>query len=188
MLARSGLTIPYFINAVAAKMNPLRFNIGFVIHEEAGYSKQFDFSFEDLHIPPDLTLQNLSGSVTFGRTPQGILAKVQARALADSECVRCLDNFLQPLQTEFSELYAFDSRSVAEEGLLVPDDDQIDLAPLLREFLLLDMPIKPLCKPDCPGLDPETGEKRSKDTATRQDAPIDPRFAALKKMLDETEE
>jgi uncharacterized protein len=68
------------------------------------------------------------------------------------ECVRCLVEFQQPLHTEFSELYAFNSHSVSESGLILPDDGNIDLAPLVNEYMLLEIPIRPLCRPECKGL------------------------------------
>lgn len=75
-----------------------------------------------------------------------------------TECVRCLTETIVPLQTEFDELYAFTVRSVSESGLILPEDGHIDLEPLIREYLTLEIPIQPLCKPDCKGLCVECGE------------------------------
>ena len=79
-----------------------------------------------------------------------IQGKFQAKV--DAECVRCLAEFNQPLDMDFSELYAFSARSVSESGLILPEDAHIDLEPLVREYLLIEIPISPLCKPDCKGL------------------------------------
>lgn len=75
------------------------------------------------------------------------------------ECVRCLEEFHLPLHAQFSELYAFNSpkngdlsRLISESGLIVPDDGNIDLAPLVREYMLLEIPIRSLCRTDCKGL------------------------------------
>ena len=57
-----------------------------------------------------------------------------------------------------TELYATSEKSVSESGLIVPEDAQIDLRPLLREYALLEIPINPVCKPDCKGLCPICGE------------------------------
>ena len=45
-----------------------------------------------------------------------------------------------------------------ESGLILPEDGHIDLEPLIREYLTLEIPIQPLCKPDCKGLCVECGE------------------------------
>jgi uncharacterized protein len=43
----------------------------------------------------------------------------------------------------------------------MPDDAHIDLEPLIREYALLEVPINPLCKPDCKGLCITCGENRN---------------------------
>ena len=79
-----------------------------------------------------------------------VQGKFQSKVVA--ECVRCLAEFDQPLDMDFSELYAFSTRSVSESGLILPEDAHIDLEPLVREYLLIEIPISPLCRPDCKGL------------------------------------
>jgi uncharacterized protein len=73
---------------------------------------------------------------------------------------------------------------VSESQLLVPANHQIDLAPLAREYMLLDMPITPLCRPDCQGLCPVCGANRNRENCGHQPDPIDPRFSALKDLID----
>ncbi len=73
------------------------------------------------------------------------------------ECVRCLAEYSQPLHSDFSELYAFNNRGTDESELILPEDGNIDLAPLVREYMLLEVPISPLCKADCLGLCPICG-------------------------------
>ncbi len=110
------------------------------------------FDFTELRLSPDLELQDFSGVVRISRTPQGLVVQADFKGTSTMECVRCLVEFQQPLHAQFSELYAFNSRSVSESGLIVPDDGNIDLAPLVREYMLLEVPIRPLCRPDCKGL------------------------------------
>lgn len=57
-------------------------------------------------------------------------------------------------------------------------DEQIDLAPLVREQFVLAVPYAPLCREDCQGLCPQCGADKNVApcTCTR---PADPRFAAL---------
>lgn len=161
---------------------PFRINVGFIIHEEVGYSHEIPFDLPKVKIE-DLELTNLQGSVTIGRTPQGLV--VQGKFSADTvlECVRCLKEFTYPLQWEFTELYAFTKKSVSESELLVPEDAQLELAPLIREYALLEIPIKPLHDPDCKGLCIECGQDLNiKDCGHSQDQNDSP-FADLKKLL-----
>ena len=131
---------------------PLRLNIGFLLNQQIGTSRDVHFDFPELRLSPDLALHDFSGMARIGRTPQGLVVMGNFKASSTMECVRCLVEFPQVLHAEFSELYAFNSRSVSESGLILPDDGNVDLAPLVREYMLLDVPIRPLCRPDCKGL------------------------------------
>jgi uncharacterized protein len=56
--------------------------------------------------------------------------------------------------------------------------DRVDLEPMLRDTLLLALPIAPLCRDDCPGPDPDEHPVAVEGGETA-DAPPDPRWAAL---------
>jgi uncharacterized protein len=162
----------------------LRLNVGFVIAQSAGFSRDFSLEVPQINLPPDLRLSGLIGTTRVTRTPQGILLQVDLQAETELECVRCLTNFLQTLKVNFTELYAFSKRYVTESGLLMPDTGIIDLTPLLREYMLLEIPFSPLCRPDCKGLCPVCGNNLNESTCIHDDDPIDPRLAALKSLLD----
>ena len=164
--------------------SPLRLNVGFVIAQSAGFSRDFPFELPQINIPPDLQISNLIGSVWATRTPQGILMQADLNVEVSLECVRCLTDFQQPLRVEFTELYAFSQRYVTDSGLLMPETGVIDLAPVLREYILLEIPISPLCRPDCKGLCPICGNNLNESTCYHADDPVDPRLAALKMLLD----
>ena len=147
---------------------PLRLNVGFLVNQPISYSRDFHFDFTNIHIHPDLDLTKLQGAVHIARTPQGLLVLGKFTAATSSECVRCLTNFEQELRIELNELYAFSSRMVSESGLVLPEDGNIDLAPVIREYLLIEMPIRPLCKPDCKGLCIICGEDLNQTTCEHQ--------------------
>lgn len=165
------------------RVNPLRINVGFLVKAEAGYSRTIEFDVPEMVLPPDLTVRQLRGAATFGRTPQGLVTDVSLSGLTHAECARCLDEFELPVATEFTELYAFDERSTTESHLLLPANHQIDLAPIGREYLLLDMPITPLCRSDCKGLCPVCGINRNHEQCEHEQTFIDPRLAALKDLI-----
>ncbi|KAF0110645.1 MAG: hypothetical protein FD147_1502 [Chloroflexi bacterium] len=75
-----------------------------------------------------------------------------------SECVRCLEPFDLHLNIDFDEVFAYKTSSFTESGLYVPEDGNIDLSPVIREYMMLDNPMKPICKPDCQGLCTVCGE------------------------------
>ena len=162
--------------------NPFRINVGFIIHEEVGYSHEIPFEFDKVKLD-DLELQNFQGSVYIGRTPQGLVVQGKFSADTKLECVRCLREFIYPLNWEFTELYAFNKKSVSESGLLLPDDAHIDLGPLLREYALLEIPISPLHTPDCRGLCPECGQDLNIRDCGHRPQEDDSPFAKLKDLL-----
>ncbi len=57
-------------------------------------------------------------------------------------------------------------------------DDQLDLGPLVREAIVLELPLAPLCRADCRGLCPSCGADRNEEEC-RCVAPVDPRWAIL---------
>jgi len=169
---------------VSDARSPFRLNLGFIIHQTIGYSRDFPFEIPQIQLETDLDLIDLSGYVRVSRTPQGLLLQVKMAAATLTECVRCLTEFSQSLSADFSELYAFNKRSITESNLLLPEDGKIDLEPLLREYMYLSLPIKPLCKPDCKGLCPVCGENLNLIACGHMPETGDPRLSNLKSLLD----
>jgi uncharacterized protein len=164
--------------------NQLRLNVGFLINAPVGDSRDFQFDIPHIHFEPDLDLNNLSGTAKITRTAQGLLVQTKMRATLPAECVRCLQDFIQQLNAQFTELYAFSRNSVTESGLLLPDDAHIDLSPLVREYMLLEIPISPTCSPDCQGLCPVCGANLNETPHNHDDESIDSRMSVLKSLLD----
>lgn len=148
---------------------PLRINVGFLFNQPVGYSRDIHFEFPEIQLKPDLTLTNFSGVAKVGRTPQGILVQGDFQGDVTAECVRCLTDFGQSLHAAFSELYAFDQRSITDSGLILPEDANIDLEPLVREYLLIEVPINPICTSDCQGLCPICGVNLNEEPHEHQD-------------------
>ena len=162
---------------------PFRINVGFIIHEEIGRSHDFPFTFDKISFDDDFELRNFQGIANISRTPQGLFVQADFSAETTLECVRCLTEFDHELNWTFNELYAFDKRSETDSGLIVPEDAQIDLADILREYALLEVPISPICKPDCKGLCAECGQNlNERDCGHRSIEPDSP-FAKLKDLL-----
>jgi uncharacterized protein len=104
----------------------------------------------------------------------GILVSADANTTMHADCSRCLTQFSESLGVEFTELFAYTPTETDEYGV---HGDHVNLEPPLRDAVVLALPFQPVCRPDCPGLDPETGELRASDSS--QDQAIDPRWAKL---------
>ncbi|WBU39195.1 YceD family protein [Homoserinibacter sp. YIM 151385] len=106
----------------------------------------------------------------------GILVTADVRTTARGECVRCLDPVELPVRVDIQELFGY---SVDEALDYQVRDDHVDLEPVVRDAVVLSLPFQPVCRPDCAGLDPETGEKLAPGTTPQQREVMDPRWAAL---------
>lgn len=161
---------------------PFRINVGFIVHEEVGYNHEIPFEFDKAKLD-DFEVSNLRGSVQIGRTPQGLILQGQFTADTTLECVRCLKTFNHRMDWEITELYAFSKDSVSESGLILPDDMHIDLAPMLREYALLEVPISPIHDPECKGLCIECGQDLNVEDCGHNQHSDDSPFSVLKKLL-----
>ena len=167
--------------------NSLRLNVGFFIGQSVGYSRDFLFESNRLVFEPEFILSDFSGAARITRAAQGLLVQAKMGATIPSECVRCLTSFQLPLKIDFTELYAFSPQSVTDSGLLVSDDAHINLTPLVREYMLLEVPISPICQANCKGLCPVCGENLNEVTCEHSDQAIDQRLSMLKTLLDQEE-
>jgi uncharacterized protein len=130
---------------------------------------------------------------------EGVLVTGTVDAVMSGECGRCLDPVSAPLQVDIQELYSYpDSgpygnsrasgpRSDDEDELPSLVDDLIDLEPVLRDALVLELPMSPLCSEDCPGLCPECGEHLADLPEDHSHDAVDPRWAALAGLRDQAQ-
>ena len=110
---------------------------------------------------------------------EGVLVTGTATAQAAGECVRCLDPLERELHASFQELYVYpDSGGADDDETLRLEGDLIDLEPVVRDAVVLALPLAPVCRDDCRGLCPECGMRLNADPEHRHEA-VDPRWAAL---------
>src|SRR3989304_2432628 len=116
---------------MANPRKPFRINVGFIITQDVVFSHEFPFDFEKILVSDEPGLRDFTGLVTIGRTPQGLLVRGKFTGETSLQCARCLGEYDHNLHWDLTELYAFNKKSVTDWGLMVPDDAQIDLAPLI---------------------------------------------------------
>ncbi|AXK33196.1 DUF177 domain-containing protein [Streptomyces armeniacus] len=125
---------------------------------------------------------------------EGVLVTGTGRAPLRGECVRCLEPLEQECEAEFQEMFSYpdaDARSrptadtgddAEEEDTLFLEADLFDLEPVLRDAVVLSLPLQPVCREDCPGLCPECGARLADDPDHRHDEAVDIRWAALQEL------
>lgn len=107
---------------------------------------------------------------------EGILVTVSGDAVADTECSRCLEPMQEEIEIELQDLFHYQPK---EEDDFAIEQDRVDLEQALIDAVVPNLPIKPLCSEDCPGLCADCGEKLDVGVHNHE-KPIDPRFDALK--------
>ncbi|MER5518064.1 DUF177 domain-containing protein [Streptomyces sp. NPDC002763] len=131
---------------------------------------------------------------------EGVLVTGTARAQAEGECVRCLEPVEQELEADFQELFSYPDaddrgRVIAEPGDDAEDDEDryyiedglFDLEPVLRDAVVLALPMQPVCQDDCAGLCSECGARLADDPDHHHDA-VDIRWAALQGLAGSTKD
>jgi uncharacterized protein len=137
---------------------PFRVNIGFLINQPIGTLREIPFEFKNYILENEFPVDDLHGVITLARTQNGIRALVDFYADTDAECGRCLEPFKLKLHTNFESIFTFENRPLSDEEEVIPESGNIDFEELIREYLMLEIPFKPICKPDCKGLCSLCGE------------------------------
>ena len=103
----------------------------------------------------------VEGKVKLTRISQGVLVQCELTTEVELICGRCLDTFLLPISYAAEEEFVPVSdvpgdlalSSSEQSGKFTIDSKNIlDLSELIRQYTLLNLPMKPLCRPDCPGI------------------------------------
>jgi len=132
----------------------------------------------------------IDADVTATHTNPGAYLEGAADARVEMECGRCLRMFEGPVHADFAEQYyatigVASGEPLAEaprDAKTIGSDFKIDLVPLLREELILAMPLAPLHSPDCKGLCTVCGRDLNVDPHTHDD--VDERWAKLEALKD----
>lgn len=173
------------------KNNPLRLDVSYLAKGSPGTYKEFEFNFPQLTFPDDLLLVDITGLIAVSVTEDGVVADGKISALTELACSRCLDPYWQPVKIDFTEIFSQHPVDDAKNDLgeqPLPADGSIDLTPLIRDYALLDIPIRQVCKEDCKGLCPTCGANLNLEDCGHKQEFIDPRMEGLKALLDGDEE
>jgi uncharacterized protein len=125
----------------------------------------------DRPIAVDLTLERVS---------EGMVVRGTVTAPWDAACSRCLAPVGGELAVQVGELY--ERQPLEGETYLLSEDDVVDLEPLIRDALLLELPAVPVCRPECQGLCPTCGVDHNLTSCECDNSLPDPRWAALRSL------
>jgi uncharacterized protein len=113
---------------------------------------------------------------------EGVLVTGTADAPLDAECGRCLEPVTDRLTVEVQELFGYEPAPDDPEAPVL-EGDLLDLTELLRDAVVLALPINPVCADECAGLCAECGGKLADLDPDHTHDTLDPRWVALRAAL-----
>ena len=170
----------------------MQFNVSTLLKEPVGSARGYTLDEEEVRLD-DLLAAPLHGSVRFTRTEKGIWVHAQVATAVHCTCSRCLAEYPQRLEFTFDEEFfpTIDVNTGARLPPPPPESDAftidahhiLDITEVIRQYALLTIPMKPLCRADCRGLCPACGADLNKGPCTCQTQSPDPRWEALRRLL-----
>jgi uncharacterized protein len=127
---------------------------------------------------------------TFTNVGRSILAEGLIEGNVSLSCGKCLSDFLFPFSCQLSEQFfsALEPPNFLEEEISMEefsiysygDDNMIDLLEPIRQTVILNLPMHPLCQKGCKGLCPQCGKNKNEGDCTCSAEFKDERWAVLK--------
>jgi uncharacterized protein len=114
---------------------------------------------------------------------EGVLVTGEAEVPLVGSCARCLEPVEDSLELDLQELFAYEGSTTEatseEDEVRLVEGDRIDLEPMVRDAVVLALPLSPVCRDDCRGLCVDCGQRLDDLPADHSHEVRDPRWAAL---------
>jgi uncharacterized metal-binding protein YceD (DUF177 family) len=114
---------------------------------------------------------------------EGVLVSGEIEAPLVGSCARCLEPIEDTLTLDVQELYAYEGSTTEEtseeDEVRLVEGDFLDLEPLVRDTVVLSLPLSPVCDEDCSGLCVDCGQRIDDLPADHAHEITDPRWAGL---------
>jgi uncharacterized protein len=142
--------------------------------------------FQDFGFPPFLEVD-----LVYYRSGQEIFFKGSLTGMLEGSCSRCLRNYSFPLNKDFDFVLCPDPSKSARKteelrredlGLSYYSTEEINLAPLIREQVMLALPTRPLCQENCRGLCGGCGVDLNNEPCACMTSTVDPRMAIFRTL------
>jgi uncharacterized protein len=172
----------------------MRFNVAQLLKSTVGTKRQYEIEEDISGIDIDLeVVQPLVGRIRLLRTTDGILVTGSLHTEVRVSCRRCLKSFDLPVDFALEEQFRPSIDVYTGAALPVEDGEDVvtrtdlhhmlDITEVIRQDLLLAMPMSPLCSQDCRGLCARCGADLNTETCTCQEEEADPRLEVLRQLL-----
>lgn len=170
------------------RLSRLRFNFGHLLDGELGVSRDVELDYPTIQVSDDVTLSPLRGHFRATRTSRGIYLNGKLSSVIETECTRCLETVMLPIEFELDDLFYHPASTAPPGEFAVDEDGMLDLAPLIRELSLLATPMQVYCREACKGICEQCGQNLNEGVCDCEVDDIDPRLAGLKALLEGEDE
>ena len=127
----------------------MHINVRDILAESVGAQRSFKVTGEHPGLENSHLLAGLEGEFTISRLESGLLVQGRFETEVELECHRCLRSFAHPVSLRFQQAYA---EHPGDDELPIQRPGSIDLAPAIDQEIVLSLPLKILCRPDCSGI------------------------------------
>src|SRR3954453_8466750 len=118
---------------------------------------------------------------------EGVLVSGEVDVPLAGSCARCLDDVEDTLGLDVQELFAYEGSTTEatseEDEVRLVENERIDLEPMVRDLVVLTLPLSPVCSEDCQGLCVDCGQRLDELPADHSHEVLDPRFAGLAELF-----
>lgn len=171
----------------------MNFNVAGLLQDLVGSTREFHVRENVDMADSGITLTSpVDGTVRFTRTSRGVLVEAHLHAVVQQTCSRCLELTASPVDLDLAEefLQTLDvstglplAATQEDPAILINGHHEINLDDLIRQYLLIELPMHPLCRDDCAGLCPECGHNLNEGPCACPPPITDSRWAALGDLL-----
>lgn len=159
-------------------------NVAQLLKESVGATRVADVHLDRLPLDESTTATSITAHVRLTRVAEGILADGHLTSTVELECVRCLEPYTASAEGDFEAEYrpSVDVRTGVplyipehEDLFVIDNNHELNLDELLRQVTIVSLPMQPLCREDCPGIEQAAAEEGDAE---------DERLAVLRNLLD----
>jgi uncharacterized protein len=168
------------------------FNVAQLLQEPIGSERVYSVDGSIPSAQPDTPDTDVRGRVRLTRTNRGLLAYAELDTVARDACSRCLRPAETPLHISLREeflptvdVHTGQPLPPLDEGedsdaFRIDEHHHLYLGEAVRQAMVMQEPMRPLCRPDCAGLCPTCGADLNEGPCACPEEPVDERWSALR--------
>ena len=169
----------------------MRINVAQLLKGPVGGTRTYEL--DEVDVTVDGQESKVWGKVNLMRTSRSILVTGTLHTEVKCECSRCLATFTCPLTLKIEEEYFPTIDIITGTRVPVPDassftideHNELDLAEAIRQYAIMELPMKPLCRESCAGFCATCGHNLNEGECRCPTGHIDPRWLQLLEKVNE---